>query len=126
MRVIVTGSRSTTPEQRLFVWTTLARVLGPILQNDDDVTLVEGECPYGGVDRDARDWGEKTTGVEVERHPADWNLHGRAAGMIRNSEMVAAGADLCIAFPARGSRGTWDCLKKAAEAGIPGRVYPLP
>lgn len=45
--------------------------------------------------------------------------------------MIAAGADLCLAFPTHGfhlapgeertntSRGTWDCAGKAKEAGIP-------
>jgi len=32
--------------------------------------------------------------------------------------MVALGAKLCIGFPGPRSRGTWDCLEKATNAGI--------
>lgn len=126
MRVIVTGSRETTPGQARFVKETLDRVLGTIAREGGEITLIEGECHTGGVDRDAREWAEATAGVEPEGYPADWGQHGRGAGPIRNGEMVATGAQLCIGFPAPDSRGTWDCLKQAARAGIPGRIYPLP
>jgi hypothetical protein len=40
--------------------------------------------------------------------------------------MASLGAKLCLAFPRKGgSRGTWDCIRKAADAGIPVRIYPL-
>jgi len=41
--------------------------------------------------------------------------------LIRNAEMVAAGAGMCIAFHQflRQSRGTKDCVRRALEAGIP-------
>ena len=54
--------------------------------------------------------------LEVERHPADWNTHGKAAGFIRNQEMVDSGLDLLIAFP--GGRGTADMVARAKKAGI--------
>jgi hypothetical protein len=38
--------------------------------------------------------------------------------------MVALGADICLAFPGPGSIGTWHCIKAAANAGIPVRIYP--
>jgi hypothetical protein len=43
------------------------------------------------------------------------------AGPIRNAEMVAAGAGMCVAFHRflRQSRGTKDCVRRAIEAGIP-------
>lgn len=52
-----------------------------------------------------------------------WTKYGRAAGPIRNKEMVRLGADLCLAFPdhpkGQGSRGTWGCIDLAHQAGIP-------
>jgi hypothetical protein len=39
--------------------------------------------------------------------------------------MVSLGADLCLGFPGPGSKGTWDCLRKAVDAGIPTRVRSL-
>lgn len=125
LRVLVTGTRDTTATQDTFVARTLARVCGEALGNGRPVVIVEGRCPKGGVDRAAQRWAESTPGVTDEGHPADWKQYGKRAGMIRNGEMVHAGADICVAFPGPGSIGTWDCLKKAAAAGIAGRVYPL-
>ena len=125
LRILVTGSRTTTSEGDGYVWLTLDRICAPTLASGRSVVIVQGECHKGGVDLAARRWAEETASAESEGYPADWKAHGKPAGMIRNGQMVALGADLCVAFPARGSRGTWDCLKQAADAGIPGRVYPL-
>lgn len=54
--------------------------------------------------------------LEVEVHPADWKKHGRAAGPIRNQEMLDSGVDLVLAFP--GGRGTADMVRRAREAGV--------
>lgn len=62
-------------------------------------------------------------GWPVEPHPADWDRFGRGAGHKRNQEMVDLGADLCLAFPMPGSRGTWDCVRRARLASIPVRVH---
>jgi hypothetical protein len=56
--------------------------------------------------------------LPTEAHPALWDELGTEAGPIRNSEMVALGADLCLAFPKIGSKGTYDTMRKAAYAGI--------
>ncbi len=65
-------------------------------------------------------------GWAIEAHPASWGVQGLAAGKLRNSEMVARGADLCLAFPLPGSKGTWDCVQKAHAAGIPVKLVELP
>ena len=62
-------------------------------------------------------------GMKVEIHRADWQRHGRAAGPIRNQEMVDLGADLLVAYPLPEGRGTQDCIKRAVKAGIPTLVY---
>lgn len=56
-------------------------------------------------------------GIPIEAHPADWEKHGRAAGPIRNAEMVARKPDLLLAFP--GGRGTAGHTRLAIAAGIP-------
>jgi hypothetical protein len=59
-------------------------------------------------------------GISTEAHPADWKKYGRAAGVIRNQEMLDTGVDLVIAFP--GGRGTDDMIKRARAAHIPNIV----
>jgi len=122
-RILVTGWRDWPAELAPYIYLQLAAMIGrqpPGCQ----VVIVEGECPYGGADRWAREYGE-TNGHTVEKHPADWDRLGRGAGNARNTAMVNAGAHVCLAFPGPGSRGTRDCLLKAIEAGIPTLAYPL-
>lgn len=111
MRILVTGSRDW--PRRETVWMALnyhARRAGTI--------VVHGDCPTG-ADLHAQQWTETQPDVVVERHRADWQRHGRAAGPIRNQEMVDLGADACLAFPLGASRGTRDCMRRAEAAGIP-------
>lgn len=69
-----------------------------------------------GADALADDWALGKD-VLVDSYPANWAVHGRAAGPIRNQEMLESGIDLVIAFP--GGRGTADMVRRAKAAGIP-------
>ena len=54
--------------------------------------------------------------------PADWGRHGRAAGPIRNQEMLDVGGhDLVVAVNRdwAKSKGTNDMVKRCERAGIP-------
>lgn len=76
--------------------------------------LIHGKAPY--TDTIAGEWA-KARGIEVEEYPADWTLHGKAAGPIRNAEMLAFGKpDLVVAFS--GNRGTADMVAKAQRKGV--------
>jgi hypothetical protein len=55
-------------------------------------------------------------GVQVIARPADWRRYGRAAGPIRNKEMLAHRPQLAVAFP--GGTGTADMVGKAKAAGL--------
>jgi len=117
-RVLVTGSRDW--PDRTTVW----GVLDDVLREHHDVTVVHGACP-SGADAIARDWtrhayrASELGVMREEEHPADWGQFGKSAGFRRNAEMVAAGADLCLAFIKNGSRGATHAADLAEKAGIP-------
>lgn len=110
MRVLITGSRTWT-DHRL-----IHNALDEIRTAHPDMLLVSGGCS-SGVDAIAERWAS-LRGVPVERHPAEWQRYGRGAGFKRNSEMVALGAGVCLAFIAGASRGATHCANQAEKAGI--------
>lgn len=56
-------------------------------------------------------------GIEHREILADWVGHGRAAGPIRNQQMLDEGKpDLVVAFP--GGTGTADMVRRAKAAGV--------
>ncbi len=83
--------------------------------------LVHGGCPRG-ADRIADILGRRWGG-QVETHPADWDRYGRGAGMRRNADMVAAGADRVLGFVLDGSPGSSHTLGLAAEGGLDVRAH---
>lgn len=119
MRVIFTGSRN---------WSGLQaehrahQVLNQLenfcnIAIDSPLVIVHGDCPTG-LDAIVDRWALRR-GYVAERHPARWDQFGKAAGPIRNQEMVNAGADMCLGFPLEGGSGTQDCMNRARLAGIP-------
>lgn len=122
MRVLVTGSRNwvdrdAIKEEMVKLWAKNGGL---------PMTLVSGAQRswdrmaqvFYGADYLAEQVAEDL-GWEIEHYPADWDAHGRAAGPIRNAQMVSKGADVCLAFPMTGSRGTIDCMRRAKVARIP-------
>jgi hypothetical protein len=118
MRVLVTGDRHF--KDVPFVWRTLDCVatrwpaIGITWLIDgasDDVT-----GPYVGVDYWAHQWA-RSRGIATIRQSAKWKEHGRAAGPIRNGEMIALHKpDALVAFP--GNRGTANMVSQAKKAGL--------
>jgi hypothetical protein len=88
-------------------------------RHDYDIFFKVGDCPTG-LDKIVRDWCNTILGDEKwQVFYADWKTYGKAAGPIRNHAMVDSGADLVIAFPDDGSRGTKDCAEYADKQHIP-------
>lgn len=117
MRVLVTGSRRWTDAEAVHA------ALDAIVTTAGgrEVVVVHG-CAKG-VDMIADRWVRdrqlrRGWRVHVERHPADWKLHGRSAGFKRNVAMVRKGADICLAFILDGSRGATGCAHLAEDHGI--------
>ena len=57
--------------------------------------------------------------VYVEVCRADWKQFGRAAGPMRNRDMLEKKVDLVLGFPLPESIGTFDCLGAAQRRGLP-------
>ncbi len=118
VRVLVTGSRA---------WSDAAAVRVALTRAWRDagqpLTVVHGGCPTG-ADAIAAAWvrEHEVAGIEEELHVARWHRHGRAAGPLRNQEMVDAGAWRVLAFPLGASPGTRHCVQAAEMAGLDVRL----
>lgn len=117
-RVLVTGTRKNNRNVRDAVCRALSEVETRVKADStySSMVVVHGACRYGGADQYADLWTVSNTFAAAEPHPATAPYEDPRA---RNSHMVKLGADECLAFPAPGSRGTWDCVRKACDAGIP-------
>jgi hypothetical protein len=113
MRALVCGSRDYTDREHIY----------RELSRFSISTVIEGEAR--GVDTIAREWAEEMN-LPVLRFPADWKQYGRAAGPIRNKEMLTEGKPhIVIAFLAEGSKGTANMIRMAEIAGVPVNVIRI-
>jgi hypothetical protein len=74
-----------------------------------------------GADTHGEAWAE-ARGIPVERYPADWEKHGRAAGPKRNVEMIKL-AEAVVAVWDGYSPGTAHAIKTAESAKLKVFVY---
>lgn len=111
MKVLICGGRDFTDSGLM------GSVLRPIMSAVGDpaeVTFILGAAP--GADTLAERWAE-VFGARKRVFPADWAAHGKAAGPIRNQQMLDVGRpDIVVAFP--GGRGTADMVRRAKAAGV--------
>lgn len=76
--------------------------------------IIEGGA--NGADKLGRIWAVFRNRGRV-RFAAEWGRYGKAAGAIRNQQMLDEGRpDLVVAFP--GGRGTADMIRRARAAGL--------
>lgn len=108
-KVLVCGSRT---------WTDRATIERVICGLERDTIIVHGAAK--GADSLADD-AASLWGLIRRPYPADWQKYGRAAGPIRNQEMLnKEDPDRVIAFRMPGeSRGTDDMVRRARAVGIP-------
>lgn len=87
----------------------------------DGTVVVHGACR--GADRLCGRVAE-SLGYGVVSVPADWDTHGKAAGIIRNQKMLTDHPDIAFWFAFHNnlseSRGTADMVARLTKRGIPG------
>lgn len=80
-----------------------------VTQRGCPAKIVHGNA--SGADAMADKWGKRFA-IKVVPCPADWTKHGKAAGPIRNEDMLMDHKPkLVVAFP--GGRGTADMIARA-------------
>lgn len=110
MRILVCGGRDYTDWFRFN-----RKMIGIIYPYGlEDTVIISGGAK--GADTFAATWGERF-GLKVEEYPANWEEYGKAAGAIRNQQMLDEGKpDLVVAFS--GGKGTADMIRRAEKAGV--------
>lgn len=112
MKVIIAGSRHM-PEEGAIALIDRAMKLSGF---DRDVTEVVSGCAKG-ADTWGEHWAEQSF-THVIHFPANWTMHGKAAGPIRNAQM-AEYADAAVIFIWNGSRGSANMLQQMQKRGKP-------
>jgi len=107
MRTIIAGTRTATER-----YTFIGVMSCPWL--DKVTTVLSGMAP--GADTHGAKMAREN-GFAIEEYPADWKAHGKAAGPIRNQQMVDR-ADALIAVWDGKSAGTSDVIARAKAKGL--------
>lgn len=113
MRVLVCGDRNWDNEKAILrELKNLEKLFGKIS------CLIHGDCR--GADRQAGSAAEKM-GIKIEKYPAEWDKYGKAAGPIRNGQMLTDGnPDVVLAFHENIGRsvGTADMVRQSKMANL--------
>lgn len=108
-RVLVCGGRDYQDSEVLF------NTLSMYHEEYNFAVLMQGGAK--GADSEAKRWAQYHPEIKVLTFPANWKRNGKAAGPIRNQQMLTEGKpDLVIAFP--GGRGTANMVSLARNIGV--------
>lgn len=108
MRVLVCGGRDFSDKGRVY------NFLDKLNEQTTITQIIEGGAT--GADYLAKSWAVER-GVVVRTFYADWKMYGRAAGPIRNKQMINEGdPTIVVAFP--GGSGTKNMIKQANNYDI--------
>jgi len=109
MKILVCGDRH---------WSDINSIKRELQKYSGDVTIIHGAAK--GVDSLAGLVASEL-GFKLEVYPAKWDQLGRAAGPVRNMQMLEEGKpDLVLAFhpDLLKSKGTIDMIRIARKAGV--------
>jgi len=107
MKLIVCGGRDYNDHESIYATLDRVHAHKPI------TLLIEGGAE--GADYIAGCWADKHGIPHITAHP-NWIYHGKAAGPIRNSTMLALAPDGVLSFP--GGAGTANMVSQANRAGV--------
>lgn len=109
-RVIIAGCRDFTDYELL------KEKCDYYLQNQqpEDIVIVSGHA--SGADALGERYAQEQ-GFQLETYPADWKVHGRAAGPIRNAKMASV-VHALISFWDGKSRGTKNMIDTAKKHNL--------
>ena len=93
-------------EERELFYKTISEIPGIDL-------IIEGGAK--GADAMAAEYA-RNHGIRFATVNPNWDRHGKAAGPIRNADMLDLNPTMVIAFP--GGRGTANMVKQARDAGV--------
>lgn len=117
-KVLVCGDRNWKDKEYLF------GILDGIREFYGTTQIIEG-CARG-ADSLAEKWSFENY-IPNRHFPADWDQYGKAAGPIRNRQMLKEGKpDMVVAFHAslNNSKGTKDMVNISRKEGLPVFVFP--
>ena len=114
IRLAVTGGRDYSAPLHVYGF------LDQMARDHDGIAvLIHGGAK--GLDQLADDWARKRE-VTVMRVPAKWSKYAKAAGPLRNKEILSWCPDALAVFP--GGKGTEDMVRRAkAEPSLAGRIF---
>lgn len=107
MKVLVCGSRS---------WDDYDRLFDRLAKLPQDTQLIHGGAR--GADSWASFAAESLFDPPPVEFRADWEAHGKKAGILRNLQMLEEKPDLVIAFWDGRSNGTRHTINEAHKRGI--------
>ncbi len=118
IRIIVAGGRDFTNYAKL------SEIMTGVLERcgDKEIIFVSGCCR--GADALGERYASKH-GIPVQRVPAEWAKHGKAAGPIRNKIMAtyaSEGTGILVAFWNGKSRGTASMIQLAKRFGLQTKI----
>lgn len=112
MNLLVCGSRDFSSRERAF------GILDQVHKEKKVELVIEGGTRGG--DRLGREWAQSRN-IPVRTVNAEWEVHGRSAGFIRNKQMVKMlrpGIDCCVALWDGRSRGTAITMDLCRQSGV--------
>jgi hypothetical protein len=122
IKVIIAGSRSFDSDNNyLFLKNKMNILLQNALKNRKQysITIISGTA--NGADQLGERYANEYC-LELIKIPAQWDIYGKRAGMVRNVDMAKIGTH-CVVFRVNESKGSTHMIETAKYHGLITRIY---